>query len=67
MDNTIDYEAIKKLAESIREIAKKLYEAIKKLAFKEKDSKPKYNPVKSLIKPYKQPFIKVRYRARANL
>ena len=29
--------------------------------------RPKYKPVKSLIKPYKQPFIKVRYRARANL
>ena len=30
-------------------------------------NKPKYKFIKSLIKPYKKPFIKVRYRARANL
>lgn len=76
MDNIIDYEAIEKLAESIREFAYRLGEIIGEIVeklgkiideFKEKDSKPKFKPVKSLIKPYKQPFIKVRYRARANL
>lgn len=69
MDNTIDYEAIKKLAESIREFAKKLGEILSEVAEKlgKIIGKTKFKPVKSLIKPYKQPFIKVRYRARANL
>jgi hypothetical protein len=76
MDNIIDYEAIEKLAESIREFAKRLGEIISEIAeklgeflkeYKEKANKPKYKFIKSLIKPYKQPFIKVRYRARANL
>lgn len=29
--------------------------------------KTKYKPVKSLIKPYKEPYLRVRYRARSKL
>ena len=79
MDDIIDYEAIEKLAEiirdtierlgeSIRDTIEKLGEILSDIAEKyELYKKPKFKPVKSLIKPYKQPFIKVRYRARANL
>lgn len=80
----IDYEAIKKLADELGELFRRLGEVIGKFIndnineiierLKEAidkslqyGDKPKYKPVKSLIKPYKQPFIKVRYRARANL
>lgn len=75
----IDYEAIKKLAdelkdyfirlgEIIRDTVEKLSEILSDIAEKyEPYKKPKYKLVKSLIKPYKQPFIKVRYKARANL
>lgn len=51
--------------DNINEIIERLKEAIDKSL--QYGDKPKYKPVKSLIKPYKQPFIKVRYRARANL
>lgn len=79
MDDIIDYEAIERLADELREYFRKLGEIIREVAEKlgeiigevkkslDKSNKPKYKPVKSLIKPYKQPFIKVRYRARANL
>ena len=75
----IDYEAIEKLAdelrdcfirlgETIRDMIEKLGEVLSDIAEKYQPyKKPKFKPVKSLIKPYKQPFIKVRYRARANL
>ena len=81
MDDIIDYEEIladelcelfRRLGEVIgkflndtNEIIERLKEAIDKSL--QYGDKPKYKPVKSLIKPYKQPFIKVRYRARANL
>lgn len=75
MNNIIDYEAIEKLMDESRDYFRKLGEIVKKLGETlgewannmDKLEKPKYKPVKSLIKPYKQPFIKVRYRARANL
>lgn len=79
MDDTIDYEAIEKLADELRDYFRKLGEILGEIAEKlgeilgewannmDKLEKPKFKPVKSLIKPYKQPFIKVRYRARANL
>ena len=78
MDNIIDYEAIERLADELsdvfRQIGEYLVEVFEKIgeclgeAIKiYKQNKTKYKPVKSLIKPYKQPFIKVRYRARANL
>lgn len=69
-------EAIKELASNIKEFLNKLGEIIGDLAEKvgeiigeyiKNQNKPKYKPVKSLIKLYKPPFIKVRYRARANL
>ena len=75
----IDYEAIEKLAddlrdcfirlgETIRDMIEKLSEILSDIAEKyEPYKKPKFKLVKSLIKPYKQPIIKVRYRARANL
>ncbi len=77
---TIDFEAIeeledelrdkfKTLGEIIRDTIEKLGEILKDITEKygEISKKPKFKPVKSLIKPYRQPFIKVRYRARANL
>lgn len=79
MDDIIDYETIEKLAESIREIAYRLGEIIGDTIEKLGDilgnisekyelyKKPKFKFVKSLIKPYKQPFIKVKARARANI
>lgn len=79
MDDIIDYEAIEKLADELRDYFRKLGEILGEIAEKlgeilgewannmDKLEKPKFKPVKSLIKPYKQPFIKVRYRARANL
>ena len=79
----IDYETIEKLADELGELFRRLGEVIgkflndtneiierlKEAIYKslQYGDKPKYKPVKSLIKPYKQPFIKVRYRARANL
>lgn len=76
----IDYEAIKRLADELGELFRRLGEVIGKFINEiierlkegidkslQYGDKPKYKPVKSLIKPYKQPFIKVRYRARANL
>ena len=80
MGNIIDYETIEKLADELRDYFKTLGEIIcdtlEKLGkilnditekYGEISKKPKYKFIKSLIKPYKQPFIKVRYRARANL
>ena len=75
----IDYEALEKLADDLRDCFKRLGETIRDTIEKlgeilsdiaekyEPYKKPKFKPVKSLIKPYRQPFIKVRYRARANL
>jgi hypothetical protein len=80
MDDIIDFEAIEELADELRDYFKTLGEIIRDTIEKlgeilsdiaekygEISKKPKFKPVKSLIKPYKQPFIKVRYRARANL
>lgn len=76
MDDIIDYEAIERLADELRDYFKTLGEIIRDTIEKlgeilkkygKISKKPKFKPVKSLIKPYKQPFIKVRYRARANL
>lgn len=58
-------ETFNKISDLIKEVAEILKELIREL------NKPhyfdKYKQVKSLIKPYKQPFIKVRYNARANI
>ena len=79
MDDIIDYEAIEKLADELRDYFRKLGEILGEIVEKlgeilgewannmDKLEKPKYKPVKSLIKPYKQPFIKVKARARANI
>lgn len=80
MDDIIDFEAIEELADELRDYFKTLGEIIRDTIEKlgeilsditekygEISKKPKFKPVKSLIKPYRQPFIKVRYRARANL
>lgn len=80
MDDTIDYsntiKAIENIADNFREFFKQLGEIIGELAEKiggilrdhiESQDKPKYKLVKSLIKPYKQPFIKIKAKARSNL
>jgi hypothetical protein len=58
-------QAFEALGELIRELAEKIGEILEEC--KKSQNKVKYKTVKSLIKPYKQPFIKVRYRARDNL
>lgn len=55
-------EAISEAAEIIGELIREVVEIMRKAK-----PRPKYKPVKSLIKPYKEPYIKIRYRARANL
>lgn len=62
-------EFIENFKKALSETAEALGEALDGLkdAITKATDRPKYKPVKSLIKPYKQPFIKVRYRARANL
>ena len=76
MNDTINYEAIERLYDAMMDFARKVGEIIGEIAEKlgeiiaEKlgeTNNPKYRLVKSLVKPYKQPFIKVRYRARDNL
>ena len=79
-DFELTEEVIKKAVEDLSElfrslgevIGKALDEVVERLKELLSDKaiyreRPKYKPVKSLVKPYKQPFIKVRYRARANL
>ena len=58
-------QACEALGELIREVAEKIGEILEEC--KKSQNKVKYKPVKSLIKPYKQPFIKIKARARANL
>ena len=48
----------------IRELVEKIKEVIDKVFNLEKT---KYPFIKKIIKPYKQPFIKIKARARANL
>lgn len=69
MEYTILVDKIKELCYKLGEIIGEFVEQIKEILdeLKVETNKPKYKFVKSLIKPYKQPFIKVRYRARANL
>ena len=52
------FDSISDFCEKIREILSEIEKA---------PNKPKYAFIKSNIKPYKEPYIKVRYRARANL
>lgn len=56
---------INKLARRIGEIIGDLAEIIGKIL--SENTKNNYKFVKSLIKPYKQPFIKIKAKARANL
>ena len=76
MDDIIDYETIEKLAESIREFAYRLGEIIGEIVeklgeilgdYEKAVNKTKYPFIKSNIKPYKEPYRKIRHRARANL
>lgn len=80
MYDTIDYDSLNKAIEDITDVIKRLANALGEILcevaekvgeilgeYIKKANKPKYKLVKSLIKPYKQPFLKVRYRARANL
>jgi len=79
MDYTIDYSKLIKdiedfankfqeffndICEVIKTIADKIAEIIRDNIKKEK---PKYKLIKSLIKPYKQPIIKIKAKARSNL
>ena len=76
----MDYESVAALCEAFNEYFRTLVEAIREVSEKigeileeirdtilKAENKPKYKFIKSLIKPYKQPFIKVRYRAISNL
>lgn len=76
MDNSNLIKAIENIKDNLREYIKQLGEIIGELAKKiveisrdhiESQDKPKYKLVKSLIKPYKQPIIKIKAKARSNL
>lgn len=62
-------EGFQKVAEEINKFAEKVGEVIAEVIeiLKKSKPRPKYKPVKSLIKPYKEPFIKIRYKARADI
>lgn len=62
-------EGIQKLAEEINKFAEKVGEVITGVIeiLKKSKPRPKYKPVKNLIKPYKEPFIKIRYKARTDI
>ena len=55
-------EALAEAAEKIGELIDEVVEMLRKAK-----PRPKYKPVKSLVKPYKAPFIKIRYNARSNI
>ena len=62
-------EAVEKIAEAISEFVYEVGKAIGEAIEIIKDlyiDKPKYSLVKKLKKNYKQPFLKIRYRARSN-
>lgn len=77
----IDYEAIEKLADDLRDCFKRLGEIIRDIIEKLGDTlrgimqdnnnlfeRPKkYSFIKNLSKPYTPPFIKIKARARANI
>lgn len=68
MDETTFYDlrnAINELARRIGEIIGDLAEIIGRIL--NGNIKNEYKFVKKLIKPYKQPFIKIKAKARANL
>ena len=79
-NNDFDYEELAEAFYAIGEAVEKVIEAISEFAYEVgkaigeaieiiKDlyiDKPKYSFVKKLEKKYKQPFLKVRYRARSN-
>lgn len=71
-------EFIRTLGVVVRELLKKIGEMLEKIRCDilkaewdaettKPENKPKYKFIKSLIKPYKQPFIKIKAKARANL
>ena len=62
-------DGFQKVAEEINKFAEKVSEVIAEVIeiLKKSKPRPKYKPVKSFIKPYKEPFIKIRYKARANI
>lgn len=76
----IDYEVIEEACCTIGEALEKIAEAISEFAYEVGKAigeaieiikelyidKPKYSFVKKLEKNYKQPFLKIRYRARSN-
>ncbi len=58
-------EIINNLAEALGEIFRELIKSLEE--YKERQTKPRYKPVLSLVKPYNQPHLKVRARARTNI
>lgn len=50
------------MTEILRELVQEIIKSVKKV-----QNKPKYKFIKNLYKPYKQPFIKVKAKARSNL
>ncbi len=57
------------IGEALAEAAEKIGEIIREFVEILRTAKPrqKYKPVKSLVKPYKAPYIKIRYNARSNI
>lgn len=50
------------MTERLRELVQEIIKTVKKV-----QNKPKYKFIKNLYKPYRQPFIKVKAKARSNL
>lgn len=59
------YELTSNLAKTLGEVYRELIEHLEKQ--KEKQIRLKYKPVLNLVKPYSQPYLKVRARARTNI
>lgn len=58
---------VNNMAETLAEALERVIEMLNSFTVEKIKPRPKYKPVKSLIKPYKQPYIKVRQRSRSNL
>ena len=58
---------VNNIAETLAKALERVIEMLNTYTVEKIKPRPKYKPVKSLVKPYNPPFIKVRYRARANL
>ena len=55
------------LCDNLKRLVKEIAKVFEKINKSNKSNKFNFKPVKNLIKPYKQPYKKIKYRARANI